>query len=260
MITYFNFFGKAIPAYGCLIVSGIIIANILGFRLAKIRGLDINDLIILEAYGLLGGFAGAKILYLIVSFKDINWSMITDFDYFNQIMLGGFVFFGGLILGFGTVWLAGRLHSIDSSVYIRTFICFVPFIHGFGRIGCFCAGCCYGIPYNGLFAVTFPHDSYAVSDISLFPVQLLEAFLLFIISGLVCWILLCKESKFTVEIYVCLYSVVRFFLEYLRFDDVRGKLGLLTTSQWISVFLFISSASLILTFYKKEKIQYKGGQ
>ncbi len=46
--------------------------------------------------------------------------------------------------------------------------------HIFGRIGCICRGCCYGIPYHGIFSVVFPYGevSYRV-----FPSQFLEIFL-----------------------------------------------------------------------------------
>ena len=45
--------------------------------------------------------------------------------------------------------LSGKLHKIDSGVYVRNFIFLIPFIHAFGRVGCFLAGCCYGRPYEG---------------------------------------------------------------------------------------------------------------
>jgi phosphatidylglycerol:prolipoprotein diacylglycerol transferase len=35
------------------------------------------------------------------------------------------------------------------------------------RLGCFCAGCCYGVPWDGPWAVTFPQSSFAFSDLRL---------------------------------------------------------------------------------------------
>lgn len=72
------------------------------------------------------------------------------------------------------VLLAGKIHKFNVKIYIRNFIFLIPFIHAFGRIGCFFAGCCFGIPYNGIGAVVFPENSYALPDVSLFPVQLVE--------------------------------------------------------------------------------------
>ncbi|MCI5703121.1 MAG: hypothetical protein MR265_03950 [Erysipelotrichaceae bacterium] len=43
------------------------------------------------------------------------------------------------------------------------------------KITYFIVGCCYGIPYNGPFSVTYPDNL----NIPLFPVQLLKQLLLF---------------------------------------------------------------------------------
>ena len=141
------------------------------FFVLKHEKLDFNDWMILEAYCILGGFLGAKLLYLLVSYKSIDWSRITDFQYFNALMLSGFVFYGGLIFGLIFVFLAGKIHKIPAGIYVRKFIFLIPFMHSFGRVGCFMAGCCYGIPYDGIGAVVFPEGSYAIPGIKLFPVQ-----------------------------------------------------------------------------------------
>lgn len=149
MHVYLHLFGLTIPSYGLLIASGVVIGNIIAFVL-KHEKLDFNDWMILEAYCILGGFLGAKLLYLLVSYKSIDWSRITDFQYFNALMLSGFVFYGGLIFGLIFVFLAGKIHKIPAGIYVRKFIFLIPFMHSFGRVGCFMAGCCYGIPYDGI--------------------------------------------------------------------------------------------------------------
>lgn len=253
MIIYFNIFGKNIPAYGVMIILGVLFANVLGYRLIKKYDFNIYDFIILEAYGFLGGFSGAKILYLIVSYRDIEWKRITDIIYFNQIMQGGFVFYGGLIGGVLLIMLAGKMHKIPAMDYIRTFICFIPFIHAFGRIGCFCSGCCYGKPYNGYGAVVFPKGSYAIPDVPLFPVQLVEAVVLFVIFGILYYIRCIKEEKCIIEVYFLLYGVTRFVLEYYRYDEARGKYAFFSTSQWISIAMIIIAGMLLLLSYSKSK-------
>lgn len=95
MCIYFNLFGLNLPAYGFCIALGVIASNVIALRMIHKYGLDFNDLVILEAYCMLGGFIGAKILYFIVSYKTIEWQRITETKYFNQLMQGGFVFYGG---------------------------------------------------------------------------------------------------------------------------------------------------------------------
>ena len=252
MHVYLHLFGLTIPSYGLLIASGVVIGNIIAFFVLKHEKLDFNDWMILEAYCILGGFLGAKLLYLLVSYKSIDWSRITDFQYFNALMLSGFVFYGGLIGGLIFIFLPGKIHKIEAEKYIEHYIFLIPFIHAFGRIGCFEAGCCYGIPYTGYGAVYFPEGSMAPPDIALFPVQIIEAFFEFIIAA---YIYRCSDklgSKKGLYEYLWLYSLLRFVLEFFRYDVNRGKIGFLSTSQIISLVI------AIIVFEKKRKINNYG--
>ncbi len=250
MHLYLHLFGLTIPAYGFFIAIGVIIANLVAVAVIKRTETDFNDFIILEAYCFLGAFIGAKVLYLAVSLNDIDWERITEIKYFNTLMQSGFVFYGGLIGGILATVLAGRIHSIDSKIYVRTFIFLIPMIHSFGRIGCFMAGCCYGKPYQGRFSVIFPEGSFAPSGIRLFPVQLLEAVILMVISLVVLTVLI-KKYSFTVEVYLLLYGISRFLLEYLRADENRGIFAGLSTSQWISMVL-VGISVVLLVHHKKQ--------
>ena len=71
----------------------------------------------------------------------------------------------------------------------------IPIMHAFGRVGCFFAGCCYGRPYKGFGAVTFPEGSQGPSGVSLFPVQLVEAILVLIIAIVLLWLQIKKISS-----------------------------------------------------------------
>lgn len=252
MCLYINVGSFKIPAYGFMIAIGVIIANIVAVYILSKKRKDINNFILLEAYCFLGAFLGAKSLYLIVSFKDIEWKKLVDIVYFNKIMQGGFVFYGGLIGGIIFIFLFGNIHKINAVEYLRDFVFLIPFIHAFGRIGCFMAGCCYGIPYNGIGNVVFPENSMALSGISLFPVQLVEAIILLIISMVVFVLRFKRKTIYSIEIYFILYGITRFVLEYFRYDDLRGHFLLLSTSQWISIVLLVIAGGFIIF---KRKIQ-----
>ena len=139
MNLYFNLGNLRIPTYGLCITLGIISANIIAVSILKKSKLNENDFIILEAYTFLGAFLGAKGLFLLVSYESIEWYRILEFTYFNQLMRGGFVFYGGLIVGIIFILLAGKLHKIETMLYIDNLIFVIPWVHGFGRIGCFMA-------------------------------------------------------------------------------------------------------------------------
>ena len=241
MHVYFHIFGKDIPAYGLMIVLGTLLANAIAAIIIKKEKREFDDVLLIEAYCILFGFLGAKLLYLLVTIKEIDWSRFFEPDYFASIMQGGFVFYGGLIGGLGGAVLASKIHKLDLAYYIKKCIFLIPFIHSFGRIGCFCAGCCYGIPYHGSCAVVFPEGSYAIPGVELFPVQLVESGCLMFIA-LFLFILVClKKERFNVELYLILYAIVRFILEDYRYDEARGMYFGLSTSQWISVLMLIAA-------------------
>ena len=237
MHLYIDLFGLSIPAYGMMIVLGILIANLVAFIVIKRTKRDINDLIILEAYCFLGGFFGAKVLYLLISYAEIDWERIVEIEYLSDIMKSGFVFYGGLVGGLLAVYLAGKLHKVDAEKYVREFIFLIPFMHGFGRVGCFMAGCCYGTPYDGLGAVIFPEESFAVPNVSLFPVQLVEAVFLLLITVGILVLQMKYKWYYTIELYLISYGILRFALEYVRYDAARGAFAGLSTSQWLSIVL-----------------------
>lgn len=248
MYSYFDFGFITLPAYGCMIALGIVLANIAAMFVLHIESLELNDFILAEAYCLLGAFGGAKVLYLLVSVNDIDWTRITNAAYLNGILQSGFVFYGGLIGGLGLLLLCKKIHGIEIEIYARKFIFFIPFIHAFGRLGCFLAGCCYGRPYKGFGAVVFPEGSFAPAGVKLFPVQLLEAVCLLIISLTVLCLQLVWNYFYTIETYIILYAILRFALEYVRYDSARGKFLMFSTSQWISVGLVIVSIVMVYRY------------
>lgn len=230
--------GKLVPYYGIMIVLGGTAATGLALLLVRRFRLSTDDLIILEAYAIGGCFLGAKGLSLLQQARLIDWSRMLQKEYFQLVMQGGYVFYGGLIGGIAAAYLGGKIHKLQTSVYLKAVIPCLPLAHGFGRIGCHLAGCCYGIPYNGFGHIVYHAPSFAPVEVPLFPVQLFEAGLNFILSG----ILLVKEwrkgpSGGLVCFYLSAYAIIRFFEEkYLRYDLLeRGKYGPFTTSQWISV-------------------------
>jgi phosphatidylglycerol:prolipoprotein diacylglycerol transferase len=114
----------------------------------------------------------------------------------------------------------------------------IPLFHFFGRIGCFLAGCCFGIESS--FGFTFNHSIVdEANGINRFPVQLLEAFiniLLFFILDVFRRKKLFKQN--IIYLYLLLYSFARFFIEFLRGDVYRGFFFVLSTSQIISILIF----------------------
>lgn len=235
MKVYIDFFGRSIPCYGLMISSGVFLGNLFMWFSIRKKGQSMTEMILLEAYALLGAIVGSKLLYFLTAWKSIEWSCFLEWKYFLYLMQAGFVFYGALLGGGLAFYAAGRFHKIPAMDYLRSHIAAIPFMHGIGRIGCFLAGCCYGIPWKGRLAVVFPEHSFAPSGIPLFPVQLVESVFLLLISGSIFLICRWRPKTDGVGLYLIFYSILRFILEFFRGDTIRGSLWGVSTSQWLSI-------------------------
>ena len=153
-------------------------------------------------------------------------------------MQGGFVFYGGLIGGIIFMLLPGKIHKIKTEKYIEHYVFLIPLIHAFGRIGCFLAGCCYGRETTSRFGVVFPEGGLAPAGVKLIPTQLISSAGDFLIM-IVLLLYYRKNKKDGTPgnvgfLYMLLYGVGRFLVEFLR-NDNRGGAWMFSTSQWISM-------------------------
>lgn len=248
-----------VPYYGIWILAGTLFALFLGWMQIKRFKAKFDDFITLAGCIGIGAIIGAKLLYIFVSWDQIDFAQITDFHYLQRFMAGGFVFYGGLFGGIIGMRICERIFHIDSFFYAGITIPCIPIAHAFGRMGCSAVGCCYGIPYNGIGAIVYEHSVIAPNGVSLFPVQKLEAAINIIIA--VCLFILInryeKGKKYSLLLYLISYAVVRFFLEYFRYDKVeRGGWKLLSTSQWCSV-LIITAIVFGCILYRKNMFKKK---
>ncbi len=230
-----------------MIALGVLVAGAVGWRLVRRQGLNFNDFLLLVTPTLVLGVIGAKAAYLILNASRIDLSRLTEPDYLNALLSGGFVFYGGIPLGLLGFWLAEKLFGIDGKPYLALGLPLLPLAHGFGRIGCYLAGCCFGVPYDGPLAVTYYHSLGAPAGVPLFPVQLLEAAVEFVIFALLLGLFLQGwGAGRLLGVYLVTYGVARFCLEYLRFDAERGRFLWLSTSQWVSVFAVLGAGTYLL--------------
>jgi phosphatidylglycerol:prolipoprotein diacylglycerol transferase len=129
---------------------------------------------------------------------------------------------------------------------------------GIARVGCFLAGCCWGVPTRLPFGVTFASEqAHSITGVPLgvrlHPTQLYEAAL--VLLAIPFLLRLRKHKSFDGEVvlaYILYYAIVRFFLEFLR-GDPRGSYvnDLLSTSQLISL-LIIPIAAFLMVWLRKQ--------
>ena len=117
--------------------------------------------------------------------------------------------------------------------------CCILIAHAFGRVGCFFAGCCYGKPTDSFLGVQFPGMSQKVH-----PTQLYEAIFLFALFTL-CYLLYWKKNfKHNLSLYLVVYGIFRFCIEYLRGDDRGQLIGMISPSQFWSILMIVGGVAV----------------
>lgn len=245
-IDLFSIGKLVVHGYGAMIGLGILLCVILAMYRANKRMMDQEVVLDIALFGIAGGFLGAKLLYIIIEIKQFIANPLQ--------VLGseGFVVYGGIIAGVFAAILYCRRKNIVFLEYFDLLVPSVALAQGFGRIGCFLAGCCYGRETTSGFGVIFPASSLAPAGIKLLPTQLLSSAGDFVI--MIILLLYARKAKRTGAVgamYLLLYGIGRFFIEFLRFDE-RGGIGVFSTSQIISIIVLLLSAAFFLRKGKAE--------
>ncbi len=209
-----------IYSYGAMIFLGAILASsYLVIQLKRKFGLKRDDSLNLVIGIIIAAIVGGKIFLI---FEDPSYFFKNP-----GALLGnsGFVFYGSLVFALLIVYLFIRKYSLKVWPFLDIIAITTLIVHFFGRIGCFMAGCCHGLPYDGIFSVVFT-DPQCVADplnTALHPTQLYSALML--LSILLLLLFIKKHLRFDGQVfllYLMLYSSGRSFIEEFRGDEARG--------------------------------------
>lgn len=248
MLPFITIFSLKLPMYGICLTAGIFSSFALAAVLCRLRGLCIYDLFVIVALIMASAMVGAKVLFLLVTYPLHSFFRVLYESAFVTRTIGaGFVFYGGLIAAVGGFFAGCRIVKARSEDFAPIICALIPLAHAFGRLGCFCAGCCYGIDWEGAFSVVYTNPIGAVvCGVGVFPVQLLEAALLLLLA-LVLVVLTAKGGNSAVWGYFFSYPVIRIVTEFFRGDIARGFLGALSTSQVVSIGVFLATLVAFVT-------------
>ncbi|MDY6104824.1 MAG: prolipoprotein diacylglyceryl transferase [Acetatifactor sp.] len=144
---------------------------------------------------------GAKLYTMLAS------GLQVDFWRAGPSSLGGAV---GLLLG---ILLFGRIYDREASLFWEVYIMVLPLMYGISKLGCFFAGCCHGIPYDGPLAVSY--DNQVLQGGPFFPVQLAES-ICFLFIFLIGIYLHHRRNRLVCPAVILLCATAKFSLEYLR--------------------------------------------
>ena len=225
--------------YGVLLAAAYLLGLKLAIVRANHRGLDSNRVLDLGIYIIISALVGAKLLLLMTDFK----SFTADPRELLTLARSGGVFYGGLIVAvIVALWYIRRV-GLPLWTTCDVFAPGIALGHVIGRFGCLFAGCCFGKPTTRPWGITFT-DPFAAANVgtplgvALHPTQLYEAGA----ELLILIVLLVTERKGrpfpgrTFWLYMLLYAISRFIIEFYRGDD-RGTVGMFSTSQFISIVL-----------------------
>lgn len=246
MLPTFDVFGLSIPMFGVMMMCGMVAAFILLFFNRKFIRFTEDQLLSAALWGIILGFLGSKILFWVVEIDNV----IANPHYLIETLRSGFVFYGSLIGGVLGLVIYSARKKLPFFAFCDLFLPSLALGQAFGRIGCFCAGCCYGSPSTCAIAVTFPPGSAAPAGVPLLPTQLMESAFLFLLTVALVLILKSRKPFGTVTgWYLVLYGVWRFIIEFFRSDE-RGSIGALSTSQFIGIFIVLAGVALLLLVKK----------
>ncbi|OQA89507.1 MAG: Prolipoprotein diacylglyceryl transferase [Elusimicrobia bacterium ADurb.Bin231] len=235
-----------IHTYGVFVAIAFFVSYKILIRYASGIGVEREKMETMVFWTFIISILGARIHYVLYFLKDFIASPLEIFKIWN----GGLVFFGGFIGGLtGAVYFI-RKYGLRFDQMSDILAIALSIGQAIGRLGCFFAGCCYGTRCSGIFCVVFPEDSLAPHGVELFPVQILSSLLLFAIF----WFLryLYPKQKVSGRIcamYLMLYGIKRFFVEFLR-GDFRGRyIWGLTVTQMAAICMFLAGIVLWIKLF-----------
>ncbi len=237
-----------IHGYGLMIGLGVLFAFWMAVKRAKKRDFDVDMIFNIGIQALVYGLLGAKLLYIVTEFGEFlqnPWSALSG---------GGFVVYGGILVGVLAAMLYCRKKEISFLEYFDLLVPSVALAQGFGRLGCFLAGCCYGCKTDSWFSIIFTHSDFAPNNVSLFPSQLVMSAGDFLIVLALLWFAKKPRKLGSVGgLYLVLYSVGRFVIEFFRSDDRGSLIGPFSQAQFISLFM-LAGGILLMTLKFKPRL------
>ena len=212
------------------------------------------------AWVAVGGIIGAKVYYLALHPAELSANFLGAV--FSR---GGLVWYGGLIGGIIAYYLQVRSRKLPVAVMFDATAPALAVAYGVGRMGCFLVGDDYGRYTESAVGIAFPRGAppstagnlRAIGEtnipatipdsavVAVHPTQLYEIGLAGIMFAIL-WRLGARRglrSGQLFSLFLGLYGIERFFIEFVRAKSDRFVLGL-STSQIMSIVLLIVAAFL----------------
>ena len=237
-------------SYGLMVACGFIVATLLAKRQAQRQNIPPEKILNLSLCVMISGLLGARILYILQNLE----FYITYPGEILMLQRGGLSFYGGFILALICAIIFLKRQDLPIFKTLDIIVPYLVLAQGIGRIGCFLNGCCYGKPTASRLAVYFPGENFGRH-----PVQIYASLNLLLIFIILRILQVKKQGKAGMPgqiflLYCSLYSLQRFFMEYLR-GDTLAVFANLTMHQFISLGIFIISLLVWWVIWKSSTLR-----
>ena len=212
----------SIKSFGVFIVIGIILFSTLLLKDRRIKKMmSIDQYFNLLSLAIISSIIGGRLLFVAS-----NWQSLESFGSIFKIWEGGFSLMGAVV----ALLLVAPLYLKKLKVPIVPFLdvaaIYVPLLQAVSRVGCFFAGCCFGLPtqlWIGTINPACPIDELAHK--TLHPTQLYSAFALF---ALFLYMFFRAQKRFAVPgqlacLYLMLSNAERFIIDFWRADRAARR-------------------------------------
>ena len=215
MLKFFYAGSIRIPSYGMMIIVGVIVCNLIAQQSLRKNLKQYKEFMLIEIVGGIGAVICAKLMTILNSPSNDLLSV-------GSFMDAGYSYYGGLFGFFSFAYLICKVFRIDGTVYAKEYIYLLPLLHTFWKVGCYLGGCCYGRLYNGALAICYPDGVNDVAGKMFFPSPLFEAIVAGGITIILFYVKRRKSPLNPVGIYLVLYGLTRFVLEFCRYHEYQS--------------------------------------
>ena len=256
MHQYLFFVGDfPIRAYGLILSLSIILATGVAYFLAKQDGRWHNHIVDIGIYSGIAGVVGAR-LWDVFFFDWAYYSHhLSEIFYVWQ---GGMAIQGGIVFGVGAGIIYAKRHKIDILALADIVAPAIILGQAIGRCANLLNGDAFGAPTGGNFGIIYPETTLAYHTYGaqpLWPAEVWEGQIDFVIFALLLIFRAFPHAKGQAfSLYIMLYSLARFGLEFLRGDYATPVFLSFTSAQTTSLVAFI----LALIFFIYCQITYSG--
>jgi phosphatidylglycerol---prolipoprotein diacylglyceryl transferase len=250
----FDVFGLQVTWHGVFTAIGIIVGVWLAVRIATSPrvGIDIDTAYNVGMIVVACGLVGARALYVIENYGD-NSNIDSFVDIF-RITEGGISIWGAMIGGALGGWAYGLKNKLPSAAAADAAAFGMLIGLAIGRIGDIINGEHFAKVTDLPWAVYYSHvNSPAFFREPSHPAVAYELIGDLVILGIIAlmWTKLRPKSGVIFCAAFLLYSIMRFFVSFLRIDSEEPFLGL-STPQLVSLGVIIVATPLLVYFLKRE--------